>query len=356
MVYGLQCWSDRVRGVTDLATRLGAHRVIEPKGTLPQAAERLDCSAPLHDSELVLDVELLNLDATSHRQIRRACGGDPHRMAGTIADIVAQRGKMHNPQTGSGGILVGCAAQIGPRFASGGLAIGDRVVPLVSLTLVPLTLDAVGPVDAASPQVPVRGRAILAAGMPWVRMPTDLPQALVIAALDVYGAASHTRALASAGARVVILGAGRAGLLAAAAAREATRRAETIIVVDVRPSALANVSAGVPGVTTVLADASDPLATEAALAAVDGGAADLTVVVVNQRGCEMSAVLATASDGVVLFFSMATTFTAAALGAEGVASTARLVVGNGYAPDHGNYALDLLRADERLRASFAQLG
>ncbi len=341
--------------VIELAARLGVDRVIEPRGSLPQAAERLDSLRPAGNLELALDVEMLNLDSTSHRQIRDACGGDAEAIGATIADIVRTRGKMHNPVTGSGGVLVGRVATIGRHFPADGLRLGDRVVPLASLSLVPLALDAVGPVDPGSTQVPVRGRAIIASAVPLARVPDDLPLPLVLAALDVYGAASHTRSLAPPGGPVLVLGAGRAGLLATAAAREATTDAGAVTVVDIRSAALANIAAAVPGVRTVCADATNVLGTHAALVGVGAGGAALTVVVVNQRGCELTAVLATAPHGTVLFFSMATSFTAAALGAEGVASMARMLVGSGYAPDHGNYALDLLRADERLRVAFAQL-
>jgi L-erythro-3,5-diaminohexanoate dehydrogenase len=81
----------------DLATRLGVDRVIEPLGAAPQAADRLDSGLSPGEAELVIEVEFLNLDATSHRQIREACDADPLRMADRIAEIVSARGKMHNP-------------------------------------------------------------------------------------------------------------------------------------------------------------------------------------------------------------------------------------------------------------------
>ncbi len=348
----------------DLATRLGSVRVIEPRGAGPQAADRLDCARPPGATELVLQVEFLNLDATSHRQIREACESDPARMADRVAEIVLARGKMHNPVTGSGGVLVGRVAAVGPAYPPGdrdgpdgpdSLEPGDRIVPLASLSLIPLTLDEVGPLDPDSPQIPVRGRAILPPIVPWSRVPDDLPLAVVVSALDVYGAPSHTRALAAPGAWVTVIGAGRAGLLSAGAAREVTGDAAHVTVVDVREDALANVRAAVPGVRTVRADATDALTTVAALTDAGAGEANLTLLVVNQSRCELAAVLATAPDGTVVLFSMAASLTAAALGAEGVASTARLLVGNGYAPDHGTYALDLLRRDERVRTHFARL-
>ena len=54
-----------------------------------------------------------------------------------------------------------------------------------------------------------------------------------------------------------------------------------------------------------------------------GGPAGVTVVCVDVPGCEGGAVLATAQGGTVIFFSMATSFTAAALGAEGAGRRCR---------------------------------
>jgi L-erythro-3,5-diaminohexanoate dehydrogenase len=338
-----------------LAELVGVDRVLEPPGALPQAAARLDAERPAGSTELALDVDLLNLDATSHRQLSASTGADPEAMRAAIADIVARRGKMHNPATGSGGILVGRAASVGERFPGREVRVGERIASLGSLTMTPLTLASVGPVDPASAQIPVRGRAVLAAGAPWAPVPADLPLALVLAALDVYGAASHTRALARRGAHVLVLGAGRAGLLAAAAAQAAVGLHGRVTVLDLLASSLERVARAGLAAATLAVDASDALATVEALAGAGRGAADLTVVVVDRPGCEMAAVLATRPGGTVLLFSMATSFSAAALGAEGVAGTARMLVGNGYAPDRGSYALELLRENERLAASFAEL-
>jgi L-erythro-3,5-diaminohexanoate dehydrogenase len=96
-----------------------------------------------------------------------------------------------------------------------------------------------------------------------------------------------------------------------------------------------------------------------ALAAVEAlgiPRADLTVVVVNATDCEAAAILLTADHGTVLFFSMATSFTKAALGSEGVSSRAKMIVGSGYAQDRGAYALDLLRNNEQLQSVFSTEG
>ena len=48
----------------------GAHRVLLPEGALPQAAERLDNDFSVsYDTEIVIAVDTLNIDAASFRQM-----------------------------------------------------------------------------------------------------------------------------------------------------------------------------------------------------------------------------------------------------------------------------------------------
>jgi L-erythro-3,5-diaminohexanoate dehydrogenase len=102
-----------------------------------------------------------------------------------------------------------------------------------------------------------------------------------------------------------------------------------------------------------LADARDPVALHAAVTAALGRPADVTVVCVDVPGCEHGAILSTADGGTVIFFSMATSFPAAALGAEGLAADVTMLIGNGYLPGHADFALDLLRGDPAVRELFA---
>jgi len=46
---------------------------------------------------------------------------------------------------------------------------------------------------------------------------------------------------------------------------------------------------------------------------------------------------------------MATSFTKAALGAEGVGKDVDMIIGNGYAKNHAEYTLNLLRESNKLR-------
>ena len=55
---------------------VGMHRVLEPRGALPQAAVRLDTDPVIRDDEVRVRVQRLNLDAASFRQLEQKHGGD----------------------------------------------------------------------------------------------------------------------------------------------------------------------------------------------------------------------------------------------------------------------------------------
>jgi L-erythro-3,5-diaminohexanoate dehydrogenase len=171
--------------------------------------------------------------------------------------------------------------------------------------------------------------------------------------MDVCGAPALTDRVvrrygeAGRGPRVVVIGGGgKSGSLALAAARRAGA-GSTVGVVPHRAEADRLTAAGLAD-DVVLADARDPVA----LAAAVGEPADVTVVCVDVPGCEHGAILSTAPGGTVVFFSMATSFPAAALGAEGLAADVTMLIGNGYVPGHAARALDLLRTEPGVRSLF----
>jgi L-erythro-3,5-diaminohexanoate dehydrogenase len=326
---------------------LGVHRVLEPTGVLPQAARILDADPVIGPDEVRIAVQRLNLDAASYRQLSESCGGDGTAVRVAVLAIVAERGKMQNPVTGSGGMLIGVVDAVGPESPLG-LTVGQRVATLVSLTLTPLRLtDGLAGWDGRSEQVPARGTAILFARSIAAVLPDDLPDAVSLAVLDVCGAPAATaRVVERTGARrVVVLGAaGKSGSLSLAAARAAGASDLTGLVRNDAEAAALRASGLADRV--VVADATDPLAVAAAV----GAPADVTVVCVDVPGAEHGAVLATAEGGTVVFFSMATSFSAAALGAEGMAADVTMLVGNGYTPGHADLALELYRSNAGVRA------
>ncbi|MER7545612.1 L-erythro-3,5-diaminohexanoate dehydrogenase [Actinomadura sp.] len=330
-------------------TAVGLHRVLEPAGVLPQAARRLDTDPRIRPDEVRIAVERLNLDAASYRQLHTAHGGDPDAIRAEVLRIIGERGKMHNPVTGSGGMLVGVVEEAGPESPLG-LKPGDRVATLVSLTLTPLAVsDGLAGWDGLSEQVPARGHAILFARSIAAVLPDDMPVPLALAVMDVCGAPALTARVVAArpAPSVAVLGAaGKSGCLSLAAAR----RAGASRVIGLVPTAEEEERLTASGLAdaVVRADARDPVAVAAAI----GEPVDVTVVCVDVPGCEHGAILATAAGGTVVFFSMATSFPAAALGAEGLAADVTMLIGNGYVPGHAEAALDLVRTEPAVRALF----
>src|SRR6185437_10308711 len=332
----------------------------EPAGVLPQAARRLDPSPDIWPDEVRVGVRRLNLDAASFRQLREAAGGDPAAMRAAVLGIVADRGKMQNPVTGSGGMLTGVVEEAGPRSPLG-LRPGDRIATLVSLSLTPLAItDGLASWDGRSEQVPCAGHAILFGRSIAAVLPDDLPAEVALAVFDVCGAPALTgRVVAASRAAapvVAILGAaGKSGSLSAAAARQAGAGTIIGVVPDEAEAALLR-AAGAAGPAPladeiVIADARDPVGVSGEVLRA-GGPADVTVVCVDVPGCEGGAILSTAAFGTVIFFSMATSFTAAALGAEGVAADITMLVGNGYSAGHADLAIDLIRSEPGVRRIF----
>ena len=334
----------------------GLHRVLDDAVVLPQAAQRLDTRPDLWPDEVRVRVERLNLDAASFRQLERTHTKhgetDGAAVRAEVLDIVASRGKMQNPVTGSGGMLVGTVEAVGPDSPLG-LAVGDRVATLVSLTLTPLVIeDGLAGWDGRSEQVPCDGYAILFGRSIAAVLPSDLPAELSLAVMDVCGAPALTKRVVVGYEQPVVAvigGGGKSGSLSLAAAREAGCQ-RTVGVVPTEAEAELLRTSGLAD-DVVVADARDPIALRDAVSAT-GSLADITVVCVDVPGCEGGAILATAEGGTVIFFSMATSFSAAALGAEGLAADVRMLVGNGYVPGHAAYAMELLRADAGVRGLF----
>ncbi|WP_433223582.1 L-erythro-3,5-diaminohexanoate dehydrogenase [Dactylosporangium sp. CS-047395] len=328
-----------------MSSSIGLHRVLAPAGVLPQAAQRLDASPAIGADEVRVRVERLNLDAASYRQLSDAHGGDGAAIRAAVLQIVAARGKMHNPVTGSGGMLIGTVDAAGPDSPLG-LNPGDRIATLVSLTLTPLAItDGLRDWDGLSEQVPCEGHAILFARSIAAVLPGDLAPELALAVLDVCGAPALVKRHISADVRkVAVLGAaGKSGSLALAAAKG---RHTVAVVRDERERA--QIAASGLATDVVVADARDAVGLSEAI----GDPADLTVVCVDVPGCEHAAILATRPGGTVIFFSMATSFPAAALGAEGLAADVTMLIGNGYVPGHAEYAIGLLRSEPAVRAIF----
>lgn len=337
--------SNEVRRRAVQGHRYGCHRVIEPQNSLPQPAWKLDHTLPIYDNELLIEVERLNIDSASFKQLKEAAQENVPEIQQQILSIIQERGKMHNPVTGSGGMLIGRIIEKGPNHPDQSLKVGDRIASLVSLTLTPLNIKEITSIDLQTAQIAVQGYAILFASSPYAILPTDLPENLALAALDVCGAPAQVAQLVQEGQTVVVLGAGgKSGLLSLYQARKSTGKTGKIIAIEYDASQCEKLKELNMADIVLQGNAQEALPIFEQIEQLTSGAlADVVINCVNVPHTEMTTILCTKSGGTAYFFSMATSFTAAALGAEGVGKDIKLMIGNGYTAGHADLTLNLLR-------------
>lgn len=334
--------------------KFGAHRVIEPKGVLPQPAWKIDNTMEIADNEILIEVDTLNVDAASFTQIEEAEGGDVKKMARHSLGIIKERGKHHNPDTGSGGMLLGTVKEIGPKLKDRDLKVGDRIATLVSLSLTPLKVDEIISINRDTCQVKVKGQAILFETGIYAKIPSDMDEALALAILDVAGAPAQAAKLSKPGQTVFIIGAGgKSGLLCAYEARKRVKPTGKVICLVHGDAGKKRLEKSGFADVIIQGSATDQLFVwEEVSKATDGEMADLTINCVDIPNTEMASILATKDDGLVYFFSMATSFTSAALGAEGIGADTTMIIGNGYTKDHAIISLEVVRESPMLMEIF----
>lgn len=339
--------------------KYGVHRVIEPLGVLPQPANKIDNNMDeLYDNEILIDVITLNVDSASFTQIKEQAGGDDEKIKEIMMDIVAKQGKHRNPVTGSGGMLLGVVEKIGSALEGKiDLKVGDKIATLVSLSLTPLRIDKIKAIRKDVDQVDIDGKAILFESGIYAKIPADMPEKLALSALDVAGAPAQTAKLVKPGDTVVIIGAGgKSGMLCCYEAKKRAGVTGKVIGITHSEKSTNRLKALDFCDHVFAANATLPVAVmEKIEELTNGEMADITINNVNINDTEMTSILCTKDSGTVYFFSMATSFTKAALGAEGVGSDVTMIVGNGYTKGHAEITLELLRESEKLRNIFTEL-
>ncbi len=334
----------------------GTHRVLSDKPTLPQAADVIDASMTLHANELKINVHTLNIDSASFHQIKQAANNDKTIMKQMIKDIVKTKGKMQNPVTKSGGMLIGDVLEVGKDFHNQQLKVGTTIATLVSLSLTPLHIDDIIDINVTNEQVTIKGQAILFDSGLYAEIPDDLNPKLVLAGLDVAGAPAQVKKLAKKDDTVFIIGAaGKSGILCAYQAKKHVGKNGKVIGLVNEPAQIDQLASLDICDDVILADAQNAVDVYQKIARItDNKLADLTINVVNVPDTEMASILSTKDDGIVYFFSMATSFTKAALGAEGVGKDVQMIIGNGYTKNHAETTLNIIRESDKIRTLFSQ--
>ncbi|MDW7667933.1 MAG: zinc-binding dehydrogenase [Bacillota bacterium] len=335
----------------------GTHRVLEPKGVLPQPALKIDNTMEIYDNEILIDVQTLNVDSASFTQIKDQAEGNEEKIKEIMKGIVAERGKHQNPVTGSGGMLIGTVKEIGPALKDRDLKVGDKIATLVSLSLTPLRIDEIIGMRKDIDQVDIKGQAILFESGIYAKIPTDLPENLALSVLDVAGAPAQTAKLVKPGDTVLVVGgAGKSGMLCLYEAKKRAGITGKVICMAHRESSLEKVKKLNLADEYIVGEATDAVGVyEKVSELTDGELCDLVINCVSRPNCEMSSILSCKDDGTVYYFSMATSFTKAALGAEGVGKDVNMIIGNGYTKDHAEISLQIMRESEGLRKLYQEI-
>ncbi len=339
--------------------KYGTHRVIEPKGVLPQPANKIDNNMDeIFDNEILINVQTLNVDSASFTDIKARANGDHEKIKEIMFDIVAKQGKHRNPWTGSGGMLLGTVEKIGDALKGKiDLKEGDKIATLVSLSLTPLRIDEIIEIRDQIDQVDIKGKAILFESGIYAKIPSDMPETLALSALDVAGAPAQTAKLCKPGDTVLIIGAGgKSGMLCCYEAKKRVGVTGKVIGLCGGNDSAERLKKLDFCDEVFVGNALDPVAMlEKITELTNGEMADICINNVNIPDTEMTSVLCTKDTGIVYFFSMATSFTKAALGAEGVGSDVTMIVGNGYTKGHAEITLQILRECKGLRDVFTEL-
>jgi len=337
--------------------KFGTHRVMEPQGVLPQAALKINSDMEIYSNEMLIDVQALNIDSASFTQLEQEANGDVEKIKAKILEIVGQRGKMQNPVTGSGGMLIGTIAEIGEDLKGRDLKVGDKIASLVSLSLTPLKIEEILDIKPEIDRVEVKAKAVLFESGIYAKLPNDMTENLALAALDVAGAPAQAAKLVRPGQSVLVLGAaGKSGMLCCYEAMKRVGPTGKVIGLVRKESQAKDLMEWGLCHEVIIGDAQKPVEVlNKTLEANKGREVDISISCVNIPNTEMSCILPVKDEGTVYFFSMATSFTKAALGAEGVGKDVNMIIGNGYTKDHAVITLAELRESETLRKIFEKL-
>ncbi len=338
--------------------KYGSHRVLEPEGFLPQPAFKLNNDfSKIFSNEILVNVKILNIDSSSFKQIVDEANYDKEKIKEIILNIVNTRGKMQNPVTGSGGMFVGEVEKIGEDLKCKiDLKEKDKIASLVSLSLTPLKIDKIKEVYLDKEQVEIEGKGVLFESGSFIKLPDDIDIKVSLALLDVAGAPIQVARLVKPNDTVFIIGAGgKSGILCCYESKKRVGpKGKVIAMAHSEKSYLRLKELGFYD-EIFTGNAQDPLTILKKIEELtDGNLCDVVINCVNVPDTELTSILACKERGIIYFFSMATSFTKAALGAEGVGKDVDMLIGNGYAKNHAEYALNLLRESKTLLKFFKE--
>ena len=165
----------------------GIDRVIEPVGTIPSTAWKIDNSRELSPGEIRVSLDLIKIEESNFAQLVSVANYVDSKMKHRIKDIVNIRGKLQNPYTESGGVLCGKIEEIHPKTKIDGFSEGDEIVSLTSVSGFPIYIEEIYDIDYNYGVINCKGYAILFEAAKFVKKPEGVNLKTLLCALDEEG-------------------------------------------------------------------------------------------------------------------------------------------------------------------------
>lgn len=333
----------------------GVDRVLEPKGVVPAAAWKLDNDRVVRSKEARINLELIHLEWDNFQQISNSCGFDEDKIKAKIIDIVDKRGKLNNPFTGTGGVLMGTIDQLADDLESdSGLDVGDRIYSITSLCCVPIYIEEITEIDYQYGQIKCTGYAILFEATPVYRMEEELNPNYTLAAMDEAGNlfGAHNLAIENGNKNIIIIGRNiYTTILYAAALREAIGpeyRVDAIMDVGAKNGLSEGEIEKVmyPLIkNTYFVDLTEPLKTFRSLTGKDKTLSTIDQVIVTEDilGAETLAVMLVKNHGDLYFVAMENHYATAQLIAESMGKLITMYAFDQYIENYPEFTIRMIK-------------
>lgn len=325
---------------------LGIGRSLEPANSILQPAWKIDNDMTLRPGEILIDVKIININLTSFNEIIDETEFDELLFRKRVMNIIQERGKLHNPITGTGGMLFGRVRKMDPQYKNPyHLNVGDDIISLTSLSVTPIRLDRIVSVDFKYAQLVVEGQCVLFSASPILKMPSDLPMRTAIAALDEAGAPTRAYQIVRPGDRVLIIGAsGKSGALVAHAVHKKLQGTGSIvgIVINDIHRKKAQTCPFFDDVIVIDAASTEQVC-HSDMQSRYANSFDVVINCVNKPGTELITLISAKNKGTVFFATLGSDYKLAALTAESIGMEVSMIPYTGYVENHAEFTLSLLR-------------
>ena len=330
----------------DKFDELGLSRPLEPANSTLQYAWKIDNDMALRPGEILISVKIINLNHTSFNELVDESEFDEMLFCKRIMDIISQRGKLHNPVTGTGGMLYGRVLKMDPQYKNlYDVQVGDDIISLSSLSVTPIQLDKIVSVDFSRAQLAVEGKCILFSNSPITKAPTDLPPKIVVSALDEAGTPTKAYNIIKPNDKVLIIGAsGKSGALASFAAHKKLQGSGSIVGIVLDQFHRERLRTCTFFDDVVVADASNiQLVCQSKELAKYMDTFDVVINCVNKPGTELLTLLTVKPQGTIFFATMGSDYKLAALTTECIGKEVTMIPYIGLVANHAEFTLNLLR-------------